>query len=257
MQIVLSGQPQLGKILLRPSLVQLRQRVSTFCRLEPLAPEESASYISHRLTVAGYEGPPLFTADALTGIANASEGIPRNINNLCFNALSLCQALRKKRVDRTVLAEVLHDLHPVTHESTAQDDEDHSVHIAVNAPESRKRPNWLSRMRIPALATGLLISICGAFWMADVFSAGHRPNQQHVLSPQAAPDNSAPPTDVIEVTVSPKQTISEISILNLGTFNDEILRQIQELNPGLENPNRISPGEKLVLPSRQRLQRHK
>ena len=75
---------------MQPSLEQLRQRISTFCRLEPLSAEQTAAYIDHRLKRAGYVGPPLFTEDALELLTEASRGIPRTINNLCFNALSLC-----------------------------------------------------------------------------------------------------------------------------------------------------------------------
>jgi hypothetical protein len=43
-------------------------------------------------------------------IAKHSEGIPRNINNLCFNALALGGALGKKVIDHEIIAEVLGDL---------------------------------------------------------------------------------------------------------------------------------------------------
>ena len=94
-QIVLAGQPQLAENIGSPELVQLRQRVSIFARLNPFTAEETALYVAHRLRVAGYASEmPLFTKDALALIAQASEGIPRNINNLCFNALSLGAALQ-------------------------------------------------------------------------------------------------------------------------------------------------------------------
>ena len=59
MQIVLSGQPQLSDKLMQPSLLQLRQRISTICRIEPLSAEETVAYIDYRLKQAGYEGEPL------------------------------------------------------------------------------------------------------------------------------------------------------------------------------------------------------
>ena len=52
----------------------------------------------------------LFTKEALTLIADHSEGIPRNINNLCFNSLSLGCALRRKPVDGNIVREVIADL---------------------------------------------------------------------------------------------------------------------------------------------------
>ena len=53
---------------------------------------------------------PLFTKDALALISLCSEGIPRNINNLCFNALSLGSALQQKPIDRDVVRQVIADL---------------------------------------------------------------------------------------------------------------------------------------------------
>ncbi len=77
MHVVLSGQPQLADKLMQDSLVQLRQRISTVCRLEPLSAEETIGYIDYRLKQAGYGGKPLFAEDALAMIAEASRGIPR------------------------------------------------------------------------------------------------------------------------------------------------------------------------------------
>jgi general secretion pathway protein A len=113
--IILAGQPELAGKLASPSLSQLRQRVSIVNRIEPLPEWEIKSYIEHRLKVAGYEGESLFEADALKEIARTTEGIPRNINNFCFNALSLACALRQKKVDLAVVREVISDLDITKH----------------------------------------------------------------------------------------------------------------------------------------------
>ena len=111
MQIVLAGQPQLAKRLASPSMEQLRQRVSIVARLLPLTPAETRTYIEHRLRVAGYaSNVPLFTDRAFEMIAKYSGGIPRNINNLCFNAMSLGCVRKQQTIDRDVLTEVLADL---------------------------------------------------------------------------------------------------------------------------------------------------
>jgi general secretion pathway protein A len=110
MHIILSGQPELAHKLASPGLSQLRQRVSIVHGLEPLSEWEVKSYIEHRLQVAGYSGEPLFTAETFETIARFTEGIPRNVNNFCFNALSLACALRKQTVDSEVVQEVIADL---------------------------------------------------------------------------------------------------------------------------------------------------
>src|SRR5690348_10686271 len=77
---------------------------------EPFSAAETSEYIEHRLRVAGREGPPIFVPKALVLIASFSHGIPRNINNLCFNALSLGYALGKQVIDPEVVQEVASDL---------------------------------------------------------------------------------------------------------------------------------------------------
>ncbi len=110
MQIVLVGQPQLAKILAKPSMLQLRQRISMIIRIEPFNFEETRNYINHRLSAAGFQGPSLFTVGARRLIAERSQGIPRNINNICFNAMTLACAMRLSTIDHNVVLEVLADL---------------------------------------------------------------------------------------------------------------------------------------------------
>jgi hypothetical protein len=111
MQIILAGQPQLAEKLSSPNLVQLRQRISIVARLKPFAVDETNLYVAHRLRLAGYDfRAPLFTPRATAKIAEHSEGIPRNINNICFNALSLGCASKRKPIDEEIIHEVLADL---------------------------------------------------------------------------------------------------------------------------------------------------
>src|SRR5271155_3197515 len=64
MHIILAGQAGLADKPASPGLAQLRQRVSILHGLEPLPAWEIKSYIEHRMKIAGYEGEPVFTADA-------------------------------------------------------------------------------------------------------------------------------------------------------------------------------------------------
>ena len=110
-QIVLAGQTQLADKLASPGLVQLRQRISMMGRLAPFDRDVTERYICHRLEVAGFDnGVPLFTRQALRFIAEASGGIPRNINNLCFNALALGCANQQRMIPTETIQEVCQDL---------------------------------------------------------------------------------------------------------------------------------------------------
>lgn len=86
LQIVLSGQPELEDTLLDPSLRQLRQRVSLWCRTRPLTADQTRAYITERLRIAGARA-PIFSKDACELIFTLAQGIPRLINLLCEEAL--------------------------------------------------------------------------------------------------------------------------------------------------------------------------
>ena len=105
LQIILAGQPELADKLASRHLSQLRQRVSLVSGLQQFSAEETRKYVQHRLHVAGYQGNELFTEQALGSITNFTEGIPRNINNFCFNALSLAFAMRQQTVDAAIVQE--------------------------------------------------------------------------------------------------------------------------------------------------------
>jgi N-acetylmuramoyl-L-alanine amidase len=87
LQIVLAGQPQLGEKLQQKQLAQLLQRITVVKYLEALSPDETAGYIRHRLKVAGHCGEALFEQEALALVADRSQGIPRIINKICYQAL--------------------------------------------------------------------------------------------------------------------------------------------------------------------------
>lgn len=110
LQIILAGQPQLAQRLATPEAAQLYQRISIRTTLIPFDLEDTRNYIEHRLRVAGYQGPPLFTPAALKLIWERSGGVPREINTLCFNAVLLAKAVEQKQVDSDILQEVLADL---------------------------------------------------------------------------------------------------------------------------------------------------
>jgi general secretion pathway protein A len=110
LQIVLSGQPELGQKLGSPALRQLRQRVAINCRLLPLTREEISEYIQSRLIAAGGADPKLFTRDAEDRIYEISMGIPRLVNVVCDNALVIGYALAKRRIGAEVVTEAAADL---------------------------------------------------------------------------------------------------------------------------------------------------
>jgi general secretion pathway protein A len=307
-QIVLAGQPQLADNIGSPELLQLRQRISIFARLKPFTPEETAQYILHRVRVAGYNSDmPLFTRDALALIALSSEGLPRNINNLCFNALALGSALQMKPIDRDVIRQVIGDLDlgprrtrgavsPKPEESPSQ------VIRGVNPASDRSKESWFPRVAVGAAA---LLAVVLALsesqrWLghhpddsqppavtanpdtkapAPVVSTPQAPQATHLedaptpaatpATPAATPAPpaagrpasvaAAPPSLVAEQTVQPidsvgtvrvaaGQTLLGICIQKYGSCTSQLLQQIHELNPSLNNPDHIESGQNIRIP---------
>jgi general secretion pathway protein A len=86
LQIILIGQPELREVLDRVELRQLAQRITGRYHLAPLSRGETASYVNHRLKVAGASG-EIFSNSALNEVHRLSDGIPRIINVICDRAL--------------------------------------------------------------------------------------------------------------------------------------------------------------------------
>jgi general secretion pathway protein A len=86
LQVILIGQPELRDILDRVELRQLAQRVTGRYHLDPLSADETASYIRHRLRVAGATS-DIFSPSALRETHRLSRGVPRLINVICDRAL--------------------------------------------------------------------------------------------------------------------------------------------------------------------------
>ena len=199
LQIILSGQPQLTDKLMQASLVQLRQRVSAICRLEPLSAEETVAYIDYRLKQADYDGDPPFTEDALKLIAEAGNGTPRTINNLCYNALTLCCALKSKQVDGSMVAKVIANLQLVPESSEAI-----ASAGSVEPKESSLRERWKGAGRlftrlgtatagyvmlwVPATVLLLVLSVLGVLRPTELRVPQFRKTgDDHSLTPKVAP----------------------------------------------------------------------
>ena len=111
LQIVLTGQPELREVLNDPDLRQLKQRVALRCVIKPLPTvEDTDRYITSRLLVAGAERTDIFSTAAIDYIYRCTEGIPRNINNVCDNALLAGYAAGVLTIDRSIIEEVAESL---------------------------------------------------------------------------------------------------------------------------------------------------
>ena len=106
LQIILSGQPELELKLRAPMLRQLRQRITLRYKTSQLSPAETRSYIEERLRIAGADGEPIFTPEAIESVHHYARGVPRVINVLCDHALINAFADQQKTVSAPLIDEV-------------------------------------------------------------------------------------------------------------------------------------------------------
>lgn len=109
-QIVLVGQPELQKVITRPELRQLRQRISVHCHLEALTREETEAYVYHRLAMAGNRNALRWQEGTFDTLYGYSGGIPRLINVFCDFVLLAAFVEETRDISLEMLEEVIGDV---------------------------------------------------------------------------------------------------------------------------------------------------
>jgi general secretion pathway protein A len=99
LRIILAGQPELNEKLNSSGLVQLAQRIRLRFHLTALSKSDTASYIQHRLEVAGSQGREIFHPDTFPLIYRYTGGIPRLVNTLCDTAMMAAFAREQDHVE--------------------------------------------------------------------------------------------------------------------------------------------------------------
>jgi type II secretory pathway predicted ATPase ExeA len=246
MQVVLAGQPQLADTLMKPSLLQLRQRISTFCRIERLSVEQTKAYIDHRLNFVGYDGPPLFTAEAVSRLTEASHGIPRNVNNLCFNALSLCCAMNRKQVDGAMVNEVIADQQLMPEATDAPAVLPAAIQEAQIVPFYRPEPRgggtkrtWPWDISVAAILIASLLGVLGAAKFR--MHRSHQDGSVHATDAAAKTTRSVTQTPGPGQPVLPAQATQQVTnrVLDDSTLRDirarliDLRRQLSDLKVSL------------------------
>lgn len=113
LQIILFGQPELKQKLNERRLRQFRQRILVYYDLTPLSLTETQLYVQHRISKAGSNGRPLFTARAYRRLHRASKGVPRVINNICDKALLSAYIRRSDTVNWWDMRRAIRDLNRI------------------------------------------------------------------------------------------------------------------------------------------------
>lgn len=104
--LILSGQTELRTCLRKDCWTAVRQRVGMVCSLSPLAREQTEDYVRAHLRYAGAPDPEIFSKEALDIVQNYSQGVPREINNICQHSLLRAASRRQDKVDGATVTEV-------------------------------------------------------------------------------------------------------------------------------------------------------
>ncbi|MBI3665381.1 MAG: AAA family ATPase [Acidobacteria bacterium] len=281
-EIILAGQPVLAERLAAPECEQIRQRVALWAEVRELPEAEVRRYVEHRLRLAGRRRGKLFTRRACSLLAQASQGIPRKINAICFEALSAAFADGKKTIGELDIRRAVAML-----DETG----------AASTPAAREQ--WWLLRRLRWAAAGAVMALAGLatprlhfqqpnsavrqpapiIWPAGsvAAAAADTASYSHAAPPVREPASTAarstwvpppaieaeadrtaglpPPvrsakaSAVERVLVKPSENLRRIALRKYGRWDREVWRRIRKSNPWLTDPNYLQAGEVLVLPA--------
>jgi general secretion pathway protein A len=260
LQIVLVGQPELEAKLNSEELRQLKQRIGIRRQIRPLSLKESRQYIDHRLNLVGSSSSKVFTAEAVSLICRYAQGIPRTINILCDNALLIGYSLFKKKIDASIIKEVLKDMGILTDEEPARP-------RSQNGEKSRVLP--LRTIFYSAFAMLCLVLVIFLGWeYMKITSEKPLPKasiSQLMVAQSVVTPTPPPPENKLasEASLSqpkteskPKKIIAVKEGANLFSLcrkyynqaNTTLVDHILGFNPGITNPHLIRVDQEIEIP---------
>jgi general secretion pathway protein A len=110
LQIILAGQPEFDRKIDTPNLRQLKQRIVLRYDLKPFSAEETARYITSRMTRAGMPNQTVFSPEVISEVHRRTQGIPRVINAFCDNLLLTAFADATRTATLDMVEDVSNDM---------------------------------------------------------------------------------------------------------------------------------------------------
>ncbi len=278
LQIVLAGQPQLGKKLHSDIVRQIEQRIVIHCSVNPLSAEESRQYIDYRLKTVQSSASAIFADQAIDLLSKSARGIPLTINILCDNALSLGYCLSEKIISAATVKKVRHEKSVLTGGE-------------AKALASRMRGRLIRKIFIllPVLILLALVLFFGGPYVQSFLNSVK--TNQTVTAPglnekrampqvrlaivgdhgqispgPTAKDSVAKPPRIPEsrlpdensahspfrvkkiVQVKAGDNLSVLTWQNYNLVNETLMDHILKLNPEITNPHRLLPNQKIRIP---------
>jgi hypothetical protein len=109
-RLVVAGSSTLEEAFAHPELESFSQRLSARCYLAPFSRDEAWQYIRAQIAAGGTSPEDVFTSDAAAAVFDATDGVPRLINQLCDRALQFAVGAGQARVDRSSIQQAWSDL---------------------------------------------------------------------------------------------------------------------------------------------------
>jgi LysM domain len=202
------------------------------------------------LWVAGCEKPAFLTVGARKLIADHSEGIPRNINNLCFNAMSLACALHRKAIDRDIIRDVIADLdlEPLREKNVAAPKPEMKLvrvpPVLLSAAKKQSASGgWIPKLAITSAlllaASGLLVNlnhgVARSSTLPDAVAAVSAAPAP-VLAPAPAPAVALPSAPAADPAPAPV-VVSEVSLMPAQEARATVKQMTEDV--------RVKPGQTL------------
>jgi nucleoid-associated protein YgaU len=247
---------------------------------------ETAAYIQHRLRISGYEATEaLFTNAALRLIAEYSGGIPRNINNICFNSLTIGCALKRTQIDEKIVREVITDLN--LDRNMNRRTEDSLIETTPEIRRERRRRFAFRPLRLWAYLGAASVSVLLFSWLlvrghwvaaaatapsnsesvavaagsAELSSAPGRDKSQKIdavhstlpsadasSKPMMAHSRPVSANQVRTVRVRQGQSLYGICSEQFGKCSPELMRKMLTLNSSIPDPDHIETGQRVSIP---------
>jgi len=264
LQLVLVGQPELREKLRSDVIRQIKQRIVISCQINAMTEAESRQYIDHRLGMVGSGSVDVFTEEALSLLCRCAKGVPRALNILCQNALSVGQGLSERKISPAIVKMVQKEKDVLTNEG---------VQRLVSTVKSKLPRNMALAVLVMALI-GLLIFF-GKDYVPRILQTQPSPK---VIEPAFKAKGKTPVPDPEAIRAAPgtpqtpaasvmarSQSLDEIRIKNMVDVkqganlhrlsyqyyketNVLFMDYIMESNPDITNPNLIVINQKIRMP---------
>src|SRR6476659_3853458 len=102
-RLILAGSSSLEECFTDPELESFSQRLTARCYLGSFSSQETTQFIRAQLAASHVVPEDVFAADAFSAVFEATDGVPRLVNQLCDRALVDATAAGRSKIDRQVI----------------------------------------------------------------------------------------------------------------------------------------------------------